>query len=337
MTLKDTLFALSGAVGAGTVRTAADLAFDMLSKYVPCEKSDNLTVIGKLKGKSDYTLLLDAHIDEVAMIVTHVDTDGFLTCAKAGGIDLRCLPARVVTVHGKTPIPAVFCSTPPHLSDGDAEYDDIAKLKLDTGLGEKARECVSVGDYVTFRAQPCELLGERVTGKSFDDRAGVACLIELAKRLCGKELPVSVAFVACDMEELGMRGSRTAAFSVSPNEAIALDVSFGDGPGIADEECGKLGGGAMIGISPVIDRRISDRLLDIASEKGLCHQTEVMGGRTGTDADVISLTREGVPCGVVSIPLRNMHSDVELLDLGDLTNVCDLLEGYILSGGIMND
>lgn len=337
MELKETLFALSNAKAAGAVRSAADLAFEMLSELMPCERGSNLTITGRLEGRNDYTIMLDAHIDEVSMVVTDIDDNGFLTVAKAGGIDLRLLPARRVTVHGKTDIEAVFCSTPPHLSDGEEVFDNIAKIKLDTGLGAMAREVVSPGDQVTFNTSAAELIGSRVTGKSFDDRAAVACLLTLAERLRRHKLPCNVVFVFCDMEELGMRGSRTAAYSVNPDEAIAVDVSFGDGPGISPDQCGKLGEGGMIGISPVLDKAISQKLIRLAEETEIPFQREVMGGITGTDSDVISITREGVRTGLVSIPLRNMHSDVELVDLNDLNAVIDLLEAYILSGGVMND
>ena len=224
MNIKETLFALSSADGVGNIREASDLAYDLLKEYCKTEKSDTLTVIGYLKGESDYTLMLDAHIDQIAMIVTDIDDNGFLTVAKSGGIDIRALPSRRVTVHGKEKVAAVFCATPPHLSSGEKEYTDIADIKLDTALGAKAKEIISIGDYVTFSADPCELLGTRVSGRSFDDRAAVACLIEVAKRLKDKKLPLNVAFVLSDGEELGMRGIRPAAFKVDPNEAIAIQA-----------------------------------------------------------------------------------------------------------------
>ena len=226
MDIKETLMRLSEKSAFGTVRTAADEAYKILSKYTAAEKTDNLTVIGFMKGASDKTLMLDAHIDEVAMIVTDIDEDGFITVAKSGGIDLRTLPASRVTVHGKRDIKAVFCSTPPHLSGGETEYDDISKLKIDTTLGSKAKELITVGDYVTYDVQPESLFENIVTGKSIDDRAGVVCLLELAKRLSYKQLPHNIVFVLSDGEELGLRGSKTAAFSAEPDEAIAIDVSF---------------------------------------------------------------------------------------------------------------
>ena len=337
MNIKETLFALSSADGVGNIREASDLAYDLLKEYCKTEKSDTLTVIGYLKGESDYTLMLDAHIDQIAMIVTDIDDNGFLTVAKSGGIDIRALPSRRVTVHGKEKVAAVFCATPPHLSSGEKEYTDIADIKLDTALGAKAKEIISIGDYVTFSADPCELLGTRVSGRSFDDRAAVACLIEVAKRLKDKKLPLNVAFVLSDGEELGMRGIRPAAFKVDPNEAIAIDVSFGDGIGISEDECGKLGEGSMIGISPALDRKISQKLIKTAKDNNIPYQTEVMGERTGTNADMIAVSRQGVRTGTLSIPLRNMHTEVETLDIKDLDSVCELLCAYILSGGAMND
>ncbi len=335
MNIKDILFELSRASAAGSCHEASDKAYDILSRFAECQQN-GLTVIGTMKGNADYTIMLDAHIDEIAFIVTEVDSEGFLTVSTCGGFDMRTLPARSVTVHGKYEIPAVFCSTPPHLSKDDIKFENIADFKIDTLLGNKAKEVISVGDTVTLRAEPMSLCGSRVTGKSFDNRASVACLLELASRLKGKELPVNVVFVFSDQEELGCRGSKTATFSVSPQEAIALDVSFGTAPDVSKTEGGALSDGAMIGFSPVLDSGISGSLIEIAEQNGIKYQTEVMGGRTGTNSDVISISKSGVKTGLVSIPLRNMHTDVEVIDLEDLKSVCDILEKYILSGGSFN-
>lgn len=337
MNIKERLLALSSADAAGTISDASDLAYKMLNEYCDCEKTDTLSVIGYLKGDGDYTLMLDAHIDQIAFVVTNIDDNGFLTVSNSGGIDLRMLPSRRVTVHGKEKITAVFCSTPPHLSSGEKEYSDISDIKLDTTLGSKAKDIISVGDYVTFATEPCELLNNRVCGNSFDDRAGVTCLIEVAKRLKDNKLPFNIAFVLSDGEELGLRGIRPATFKVNPDEAIAIDVSFGDGIGISEEESGILGKGAMIGFSPCLDSKISKKLTNIAKEKGIPYQTEVMGRSTGTNADMISVNREGVRTCTLSIPLRNMHTDCEILDIKDLETTVELLCEYILSGGVKND
>ena len=331
MNIKETLFKLSNAVGLGNITEASDIAFEILSKYADTTQK-GINVMGKIKGESNYTLMLEAHIDEVGFVVTDVDANGFLTVKNCGGIDLRSLPARVVTIHGKQKITGVFCATPPHLG-GPKEYDDISVLKIDTLLGDKAKELISVGDFVTFNQTSAALQGSRVTGKSLDNRASVACLLALAERLSGKKLPFNVAFAFTDAEELGNRGAKTAAFDISPDEAIVLDVSFADAPDVPSNDCGKLSCGAMIGMSPILDKNIWKKLIAVAEENNLSYQTEVMGRSTGTNSDVISINKSGVKTGLVSIPLRNMHTDVEIIDIKDIENVCNLLENYILKGG----
>lgn len=331
MNIKETLFKLSDAVSIGNITEASKIAADELSKYAETSQS-GITVVGEIKGESDYTLILEAHIDEVGFVVTDVDEQGFLTVKNCGGIDLRALPSRTVKIHGKEDITGVFCATPPHLG-GPKEYDDIAALKIDTLLGEKAKEVISVGDFVTFDTKATDLQGGRVTGKSLDNRAGVVCLLELAERLSGKKLPFNIVFALTDAEELGCRGAKTAAFRVSPDEAIVIDVSFADAPDVPSNDCGKLSHGAMIGMSPILDKQTSKKLIAIAEENNMPYQTEVMGGRTGTNGDVISISKSGVKTSLVSIPLRNMHTDVEIVDIKDIENVCDLLLKYILKGG----
>ena len=336
MDIKNTLFTLSDKAAIGCVKGASDAAAKILSEYCSVKRYDNLSMLGEIKGESDYTLLLDAHIDEIGFIVTHISEDGFLTVAKCGGIDLRHLPTKSVTIHGKSNVTGVFSSIPPHLAKNDELSDDIVDYKIDTGLGSAAREIISVGDFVTFNARALSLSGERVTGKAFDDRAGVCVLLELARRLSGKKPPITVKFLLSDAEELGLRGAGIAAYDIYPDEAIAIDVSFCDGPDVSPYESGKLGDGAMIGISPCLCRSISDKLLAAAKENDIKYQTEVMGGKTSTNADVISVIKGGVKTGLISIPLRNMHTDCEILDIKDIKSVCDILEKYIMSGGVKN-
>lgn len=336
MEIKELLFKLSSRDAVGNISDAADFAEKELSKYMPVKRQSNLNIIGKIKGESDYTIMLDAHIDQIAMVVTDIDDKGFLTVSAAGGIDIRALSPRAVTVHGKEKITAVFASIPPHLSSDEEKYNDISKIKLDSLLGKKAKEIVSLGDLVTFKTKPQVLSGDVVSGRSFDNRASVACLLELAKRLSDKKLPVSVGFVLSDGEELGLRGIRPACFEMEPDEAIVVDVTFGDGVGINPQDCGKLGGGAMLGFSPAFCSSVSKKLRNIAKENNIPYSEEVMGRNSGTNADMVSVSGKGVKTATVSIPLRNMHTDCEILNLNDLNSVCDLIERYILSGGVLN-
>ncbi len=337
MDIKSTLFSLSNLAGIGSITDASDFAFNTLSEYADTKRLAGLGVLGEIKGESNYTILIDAHIDEVGFIVTHISDDGFLTVQKCGGIDLRHLPSKVVTIHSEEKLTGVFVSTPAHLAKDDTVPDDITDIKIDTLLGAKAKEKIKVGDFVTFKANADTLKDTICVGKAFDNRAGVCALLELAKRLSTKKLPVTVKFLLSDGEELGLRGAKTAAYSTDIDESIVIDVSFGNGPDISEFECGKVSLGGMIGISPVLSKSISNKLLAIANNNKIKYQTEVMGGRTSTNADVISLNKDGVSTGLISIPLRNMHTDCEILDIADINSVCDILENYILLGGVKND
>lgn len=335
MNTRDILFELSRKTSVGCIHSAAELAAAYLKPFAEVEMHGG-SVIGKIKGENDYTVLLDAHIDQVAFTVTQIDDEGFLTVAPCGGVDLRALPARRVTVHGKKDVTAVFCSTPPHLSSGEREYSDISEIKLDTALGAAVRDYVALGDYVTFSAEPAELCGELVTGCSFDNRVGVVCLLKAAELLSEHSLPCNAVFLFSDAEELGLRGAATASYGLNPDEALVIDVTFGDGPDISTEEGKELGGGAMIGFSPVLDSGLSKALCAVAEEKGIKYGTEIMGGKTGTNADCLSTARGGCRTVTVSVPLRNMHSEVETVSLADIEATARLLAEYILSGGLLN-
>lgn len=334
MDIKKLISKLADAVSIGHLRGAANIAKAELSKYAEVWDFGTLGIIGKIDKGRDHTLLLDAHIDEVGFTVVSVFNDGFIKVANVGGIDPRILPASRVIIHGKEDIPAVFISTPPHLAKKENEVVSLDDILLDTGLGKKANELISVGDFASYDSTTVSLSGGRLSGKSFDDRAAVACLIEVASRIYDKDLPYNIIISLAEQEELGTRGAVTSAFAVECDEAIALDVSFGSAPGVPSHQSGELGHGAMIGVSPILDRSMTDRLISISESESIPYQCEVMGGKTGTDADVISISKSGIPTALVSIPLRNMHTPHEVIDLADIESVCDLLEKYILGGGV---
>lgn len=337
MNIENLIKELCDSVCIGNLNTASQIAKRELSKYAKVSDFGSLGVIGEINKGNKRTLMLDAHIDEVGFVVTSVREDGFLKVSNVGGIDSRFLPSLAVTVHGKRDISAVFVSTPPHLSKSEEKVKDTEDIFLDTGLGKMAEDLVSVGDFVTFSAKTQALSGTRLSGKSLDDRSAIACLIQLASRIYDKELPFNIIICLSEYEELGTRGAKTASFKLDCDEAIAIDVSFGDAPDVSGDKCGKLGKGGMIGVSPVLDKKITNALINVSEKNNIPYQLEVTGGVTGTDADSISMAKSGIPCGLVSIPLRNMHTPSEVIDLNDIKSVCDILEGYILSGGGLND
>ena len=328
---------LCNRAAVGNLTAACDYVKSVLPKNADIKELSSLSFAARLKGKRDYTIMVEAHIDEIAFIVTNVDENGFIKVSPCGGIDGKILSSTPVTIWGKKEIEGVFCSIPPHLLEDDSKCQDITDMYIDSCLGNEAQKVISKGDYVTFSAKLCHLLGDRVSGKALDDRAACAVLVELCNRLSEKELPCNVDFLFADAEELGCRGSKTAAFALNPDEAVVIDVSFACAPDVPSSKSGKMGKGAMIGVSPVLDRKITNRLKTIADENNIPFQQEIMGGQTGTDADAVTLTKSGVPCGLLSIPERNMHTPCEVVDIKDIMSVCDILEKYILCGGALND
>ncbi len=333
MDLKETVFALSEACGAsGSETAAAELALGMLRNYCPVAELCNGNVIGKFGIHKDGlpNLVLDAHIDQIGMIVTYITDDGFIKVGNLGGIDRRLLPAQQVAIHGNREIRGVICSVPPHLSKGESKvlsFDDIA---IDTGFTKsEAEKIVSLGDSVTFDVKCRSLLGERITGGALDDRSGIAAILYALELLKNRETAYNVTVVFSTQEELGERGAKLGAYSLAPDIAIAVDVSFAYAEGEDEKKCGYLGKGAMIGISPCLSGEISAGLINAARSAGLPYQLEVMNGLTSTNADQYSVSRSGAKVCTLSVPLRNMHTPVEVIDLSDVRTTADILAEFI--------
>lgn len=334
--IKDILAELSSACGLAHITEARDAACGYLEKIMEIKQLYGNCAAGVLKGESDKTIMLEAHCDEVGFIVKCVDSKGFIRVDSIGRVDARLLPSKPVTIHAKQKIKGVFGSIPPHLKGGEDKPFDLDSLFIDTGLGAKTKEIVSAGDIVTFDSS-AQAMGENaVCGKSLDNRAGVAALIRTAQLLENKSLPYNVCFLLSWNEEVGLRGAKTAAHELKPDCAVAVDVSFGNMPGVSADKTRKLGSGTMIGISPLLSKKVTDKLFELADAFEIKHTEEVMAGATGTDADVITGTGAGVPCGLLSIPLRSMHSCYETVDVRDIEATAQLLCQFVLSGGALD-
>ncbi len=296
------------------------------------------SVVGYInKDKTDLPLmLLDAHIDEIGMMVTYIDDNGFIKVSNCGGMDRRILSAQEVTVHGKQDILGVIGSKPPHLEKADEakKVSPIEELFIDIGMSkEKAESIVSLGDRVTINSEYRELLNGRIAVKSLDDRSGVVSILQALLYLKGKDLPYRIAVLFSVQEEVGAAGARVSSYSIDPDVAIAVDVSFAYTSDAIEHKCGKMGKGAMIGYSPILNKGMSDKLVKLAKDKGISHQVEVMSGRTSTNADQISINRGGVKTALLSIPIRYMHTPIECVLPEDIDSVAKLISEYILAGG----
>jgi endoglucanase len=281
-------------------------------------------------------ILLDAHLDEIGFAVTSIDKDGFLHLGKAGGPDMHVLLGHEVKVQAKEELYGVFCSKPPHLTTREdyKKSPEIDTVAVDIGMSQqRAKELVSPGDYVFLRQTPTTLLNNLVTGKAFDDRAGITSILRCLEIIKDKKPQVGVTAIFSLSEETGLMAVKAGAFSVAPTHAIVIDVSFGLAPDIPKEKCGELKKGPMIGISPMLSREVTDKLFELAEDKKIPYQTEVMPGGTGTNSDIVSISGIGIKTGLISIPLRNMHTAVEVVAPKDIENVAKLTAEYILSLG----
>ena len=337
--LKKLLFKLAGALGvAGDENLAAKIAKEELEKYMPVHIDALGNVVGKLEGEGPH-ILLDAHIDQIGMIVTAIDDKGFIKFDKCGGSDIRVLAAHEVTVWGQKPLVGAICSTPPHLAkvDDAGKAKAFADLAIDVGLPKsEVEKYVSLGDRISLNARQATLLGNRVSSPAIDDRAGVASILRCLEILKEREHKASLTVLFSVQEETGGSGAKVGGYTAKADEAIAVDVSFACAPGVPKEKCAALGGGTMIGIAPVLDRALTNKLTQLAKEKEIPYRLEVMSGRTGTNADSIQNVGEGVKMALLSIPLRNMHTGVEVVDLEDLESTAQLMAEYIVQRGAAN-
>lgn len=330
--ISDMLEALCSAKGvSGAESEAAKVASEMLGRFMPVTTDALGSIRGRKEGKGPF-ILLDAHLDQIGLIVTAIDEDGFIKFAKCGGADRRVLAAAEVTVHGKEDIFGVITSTPPHLAKPDeaAKALPFDEMAIDIGMTkEEAEKIVSLGDRITFNGEYLHLLGNRISSPSVDDRAGVASVLRCLEILEEKGADANIGVVFSVQEETGGSGAQTAAFSAQPDEAIVVDVSFAAAPSVSSEKYGALGKGAMIGYAPSLDFAMSKSLEEIAKREEIPYQLEVMGGKTGTNCDEIQVSGRGVRTALISVPLRNMHTACEVCDLEDIESTARLMAEYI--------
>ena len=336
--LKKAIFELSCLDGtSGNEKAAGDIAALMLRNYMPVR----IDTLGNVRGEQEGSgvhILLDAHIDRIGMVVTAIEENGFVKFTRCGGLDARVLAAEEVTIWGREPVYGVITSTPPHLSTDDGKkaraFED---LSIDTGINtEKLKAIVSPGDRVTVNAKPLNLMGDRISCAALDDRCGVVAVLRCLDILKEKKHNCKLSVVFAVQEETTGSGAATGAFDAKADEAIAVDVSFATAPGLKKEECGVMGKGAMIGISPTLDYNMSREFEELAKRYNIPYQFEVMDGSTGTDADEIQIAGHGAKMGLISIPQRNMHTAAEVIDLNDIEAVAQLMAAYIMERGAEN-
>jgi tetrahedral aminopeptidase len=276
-------------------------------------------------------ILLSAHMDEIALVVTQVE-EGFLRVAQSGGFDARTLVGQEVVVHGRETLHGIVGSKPPHLTSLE-ERNQAAPLEdlyIDVAMSqERVSALVQVGDRVTLYRETMELLNGRLSGKALDNRTSIAVILECLRHLQQMHHVADVYAAASVQEEVGVRGAMTLGYGVNPDIAMAIDVTFADMPGQAPDESFKIGKGPAVAMGPNIHPRVFQGLKAAAKTHKIPYQLELSQGPTGTDGRAFQIVREGIATGLVGIAIRYMHTSVETGSYDDVVECGRLLAHYI--------
>src|SRR4051794_26106443 len=305
----------------------AEVTFDTVGSTVA-------RVPGTGTGKS---LAIVGHIDEIGLIVHHIDDDGFLWFTGVGGWDPIVLVGQRVELATRAGVvPGVVGKRPIHLmkEDDRKKVPQLKDLHIDIGAasGEEARRLVRIGDVAVIAGEPVELPGNRFVSRSMDNRLGCYVALEAARLVAAEGgAPGDVYAVAVSQEEITFGGARTTAYSLRPDIAIAVDVTFAtDQPGVDEKEVGrhKFGTGAVLTRGSTLDPTLFELLHDAGEAEGIPFTVAASARGTGTDADAFHISRGGIPSAVVSVPLRYMHSPVEMVQLDDVEACARLIAAF---------
>ncbi|ACC97913.1 Peptidase M42 family protein [Elusimicrobium minutum Pei191] len=311
----------------------------LLKMLKTCTDEQRVDAMGNIiavkKGKGVRKLMLAAHMDEIGLLVSHIENNGFLRFVPVGGIDARTLMSQRVVIHtSKGPIFGVIGTKPVHLLDAAeaSKAPGIKSLFIDTGLdGSEINSIVSIGDPVTLDRTTVEFGSQMINSKAIDDRAGVYVFIEALKKV--KKFDCDIYAVFSVQEEVGLRGAVTSTFGVDPDLALVVDATAAnDLPATPPQEFNcRLGQGVAITImdgGSIINPQIVKTLKKLASDKNIKHQFKV-SARGSNDAAAVQKTKSGVPVGLLSIPTRYIHSSIETASKIDIDAAVDLTVAFI--------
>jgi endoglucanase len=282
-------------------------------------------------------LAVVGHIDEIGLVVTHVDEKGFVYFAPIGGWDPQVLVGQRVRVETREgAVLGVIGRKAIHVLKEEQRKKavELDGLHIDLGAADRdrAQELIRIGDPVVIAADPVAVDGGRLVSRSMDNRLGAYVALESLRRCHERgRLAGRMVAIASVQEEIGLNGAATSAYAVGPDLALAIDVTHAtDAPGMEEKRLGShpLGSGPSIGRGSTLSPKVFELLCETAERLEIDYTVEASGRRTGTDADAIQISKRGVPTGGISVPLRYMHSPVEMVDLADLEAVVELVAGF---------
>lgn len=287
------------------------------------------------QGKDRPKVMLVGHCDEIGLQVKYIDDKGFLYFAAIGGVDAHLTPGKVVKIHtADGPLVGVIGKRPIHLIDSK-DRETVVKLDaqyIDIGVKDKkeAQKLVRVGDCITFDSDFIRLQGDRVASRGFDDKAGAFVVAEVLRLVAAesKKLLVDLYGVSSVQEEIGLRGGTTSSYTVNPDIGICVEVDFAtDQPDVERKHNGEvaLGKGPVLARGANINHELFELLYSTAQKDKIPVQLTATPRATGTDANVMQISRNGVATALVKLPLRYMHTPVEVLSLADLETAAKLI------------
>lgn len=334
MEIKSVLESLSNEVAiSGHESGIESLIKNLFKDYVDeifVDKFGNISCLKKgSSGKKK--IMIAAHVDEIGLMVKSIEEGGFIRFTNMGGFDPRTILGQRVIIHGKKDILGVVGSKPPHLQTPEEQTKAIKleDLLIDSGYEkDELEKLVSLGDVISIDRKLVELEANRFAGKALDNRTGVLAMYLAAKELANVNHEADVYFVSTVQEEVHMLAS-LITYDINPDLGIAVDVGFGRTPELKDQDSLELGKGPGITLGGNIHKKLRRELLSTARTYNIPNQVEISPGPTGTDGRAIQITREGIPTLVVSIPLKYMHTSVELVDLKDIEDTGRLLASFI--------
>ncbi len=298
-------------------------------------------VIAALNPSGQPRVMLEAHCDELGFLIRYIDDQGFLYFGTIGGFDPSTLPGNRVKIQTPAgPVLGVIGRKPAHLLSGEdrSKAPRLSELWIDIGASskEEAQQLVPLGSAATRAAELEPLHGDLVVSRALDDKSGIFTVVEAMRRIHEQRasLKAGAFFVSAVQEEVGLRGARTSAHGVDPLIAIAVDVTFtSDHPGTSKQEIGdvRLNGGPVLSVGGNINPRVYQMLIKAATDAGIAYQIDPQSSHTGTDTDVIQVTRSGVATGLVSIPCRYLHTGSEIVSLKDIDQAADVIARFVLA------
>ncbi|URZ18303.1 M42 family metallopeptidase [Clostridium felsineum] len=316
---------------SGVEKELFDTVNREFSEFCDVEMDELNNIYASKKGKGMGKIALMAHGDEIFLMVSGFEKNGFLKF-KAVGIDPKVLISQEVKIHGKKDVLGIIGIKPPHLMNEKEKEEGVkvTELLIDTGIStEKLKEIVSIGDYVTIKRDFYELLNDNVACKAMDNRASITAMYVCARELSHISHNADVVFICSCQEEVGHRGAKMSAYKVKPDICIAIDVTFDGGKlGDPDRE-NEVGGGPVICIGPNIHAKVRKKIIETANKYNIPYKVEVEPGNTGCDAWDTQISGTGIPSLLISVPEKYMHTSVEVVNVKDIENVGILIAKFV--------